>query len=42
MSLATGKQLHAFIWTELPIDDQVRKRVNNLVNKENYPEMTKG
>ena len=42
MSLATIKQLHAFIWTELPINDQVISRVNDLATKENQPEMTKG
>ena len=40
MTLATGKQLHAFIWTELPINDQVISRVNNLATKERQPEMT--
>ena len=30
MSLATGKQLHDFIWTELPINDQVISRINDL------------
>ena len=33
MSLAIGKQLHAFIWTELPIDNQVISRVNNFATK---------
>ena len=33
MSPATGKQLHAFIWTELPIKNQVVSRVIDLVNK---------
>ena len=42
MSLATRKQLHAFIWTELPINDQVISRVNDLSTKEKQPEMTKG
>ena len=27
VSLATGKQLHAFIWTELPINDKVISRI---------------
>ena len=30
ISLATGKQLHDFIWTELPINDQVISILNNL------------
>ena len=34
MSLATGKQLHSFIWKELPINDQVIYRVNDLDTKE--------
>ena len=37
MSLATGKQLHAFIWTELPINYQVISRVNYLYIKEKQP-----
>ena len=40
MSLATRKQLHAFIWTELPINDQVISRLNDLYTKEKQPEMT--
>ena len=42
MYLATGKQLHDLIWKEIPINDQVISRVNNLVTKENQTEMTKG
>ena len=42
MSLATRKQLHAFIWTELLINDQVISRVNDLATKEKHSEMTKG
>ena len=42
MYLATRKQLHDFIWTELPINDKVISRVNNLATKEKQPEMTKG
>ena len=41
MYLATVKQLHDFIWTELPINDQVIYRVNDLATKEKHPEMTK-
>ena len=33
MSLATGKQLHAFIWTELPINYQVISRVKDFSAK---------
>ena len=42
MSLATGKQPHAFIWTEIPIDDKVIQRVNDLATKDKNLEMTKG
>ena len=42
MSLATGKQLDAFICTELPINDQVISRVTNLATNENQPDITKG
>ena len=42
MSIAAGKQIHAFIWTELPINYQVISIVNYLATKENQPEMTKG
>ena len=42
ISLVTLKQLHDFIWIELPINDQVIYRVNTLETKENQPEMTKG
>ena len=41
MSLATVKQLHTFIWTEISINDQVISRVNDLATKEKQPEMTK-
>ena len=40
--LATIKQLRDFISTELPINDQVVTRVNDLSTKERQPEMTKG
>ena len=33
MSLTTGKQLHAFICTELPINHKLIQRVNELTNK---------
>ena len=42
MYLATRKQLHAFIWTELRINDQVISIVDDLVTNEKQPEMTKG
>ena len=33
MYLATVKKLHAFIWTELPINDRFIFRVNNFATK---------
>ena len=33
MSLVTVKQLHTYIWTELPINEQVMQRVDNLATK---------
>ena len=42
ISLATGKRLHAFIWTELPINYQVISRVNDFPTKDKQLEMTKG
>ena len=42
MSLSTGKQLHDFIWIELPINDQVISRVKKLATKEKQPLITKG
>ena len=41
MYLATVKQLHDFIWTELTIIDQVISRVNYLANKDRHLEITK-
>ena len=37
MSLATGKQLHDFIWTELKINYQVISKVNGFSTKDNQP-----
>ena len=34
---STGKQIHAFIWTELPINNQVISRVNDLVTNDKNP-----
>ena len=42
MYLSTRKQLHDFIWTELPVNYQVISRVNDLATKEKQIEMTKG
>ena len=41
MFLATGKHLHTYIWTYLPINEQVIYRVDDLVTKENKPDITK-
>ena len=41
MSLSTGKKLHDFIWTELPINDKFISKVKDLATKEKHPEMTK-
>ena len=42
MYLDTGNQIHTFIWTELPINDQVIQRVNNQATKQKHTEMNKG
>ena len=42
MSLVTGKQVHTYIWKEIPIHEQVMHRVDDLDTEENQPEMTKG
>ena len=42
MSIATRKQIYAFVWTELPINDQVVSRLNDLATEKKQPEMIKG
>ena len=42
MSLASGKQIRAFIRRELTTNDKVIQRVNDLANKEKQQEMTQG
>ena len=37
MSLYTGKKLHSYVWTELPIDNDVIKRVEELATQEQQP-----
>ena len=37
MSLYTGKKLHAYVWKELPIDENVIERVEYLATKEKQP-----
>ena len=41
MLLDTGKQLHTYIWTELPINKQVINRVDELATKGKQTDMTK-
>ena len=42
MFLATEKQLHTYIRTEILMDEQVIQRVDELATKEKQPDMTKG
>jgi hypothetical protein len=42
MSLYTGKRLHSYEWDELPIDDEVIKRVEGLGIDEDAPLMADG
>jgi hypothetical protein len=42
MSLYTGKRLHSYHWEELPISDEVIKRVNELGEEEDQPILTDG
>ena len=37
MSLYTGKRVHLYIWEELPIDDGVIQRVEQLAELEKQP-----
>ena len=37
MSIYTGKKLHSYVWTELPIDNDVIKRVKELATQEKQP-----
>ena len=37
MSLHTGKRIHSYIWSELPIDEDVICRVEELATKEKQP-----
>ena len=39
MSLLTGKEIHAYDWTSLPIDDDVKRRVESLAEEEKQPRM---
>jgi hypothetical protein len=42
MSLYSGKRLHSYEWDELPIDDDVINRVEELATEEDAPIMTDG
>jgi hypothetical protein len=42
MSLYTRKRLHSYEWDELPIDDEVIKRVEELGDEDNAPNMGDG
>ena len=42
MFLVTEKQLHAYIRTEILMDEQVIQRVDELAIKGKQPDMTKG
>jgi hypothetical protein len=42
MLLYSGKRLHSYEWKELPIDDDVINRVEELASRENAPTMING
>jgi hypothetical protein len=42
MSLYSGKRLHSYEWKELPIDDDVINRVEELASREDAPTMING
>jgi hypothetical protein len=42
MSLSTGKRLHCYQWTELPVPDYVIDRVETMAEGEGQPIMTNG
>ena len=42
MSLITGKKLHAFKWVELPINEEVIERINDLAQKEKQHILSNG
>jgi len=42
MSLSTGRRIHCYQWTELPIPDYVIDRVESLAEGEDQPSMTNG
>ena len=42
MSLYSGKRIHSYEWKELPIDEEVIARVEELAEEEEAPEMKRG
>ena len=42
MSLHTGRRIHGYEWEELPIDEHVIERVEDLAESENQPIMHRG
>ena len=42
VSLRTGRKLHGFIWTELPIIEEVVTRVEEIDKEDNQPMMFPG
>ena len=42
MSLKTGRELHGYEWTEVPIDDSVIARVEEMAEAEGQPTMVDG
>ena len=42
MSLYSGKRIHSYEWKEVPIDDDVIARVEELAEEEEAPEMKRG
>ena len=42
MSLYSGKRIHSYEWKELPIDEDVISRVEELAEEEEAPEMKRG
>ena len=42
MSLYSGKRVHSYNWTDLPIDNDVIHRVEELAKEEEAAIMTKG
>jgi len=41
MSLESGRKLHGYKWKELPMDDWVITRVEEIAKKEGQPKLVK-